>query len=131
MLLPLTYMNHSGEAVRQVVAKKKLSPADVMIVCDDVHLDFGRLRVKAGGGDGGHNGLRSVIQCLGTEQFARLRMGIGRPAGKKDTVEYVLEEFKKKEKEHLDLFLSETVSCCLAWLTEGINAVMDRYNRRP
>ena len=130
LLMPLTYMNNSGVAVHQVMTKRELSPEDVMIVCDDFNLDFEQIRLKGKGSDGGHNGLSSVIEHLGTEQFARLRMGIGRPTGKKDMVDYVLEEFKKKEKECLDSFIDETASCCLAWLCEGVYAAMDQYNRR-
>ena len=130
LLMPLTYMNNSGVAVHQVMTKRELLPEDVMIVCDDFNLDFEQIRLKGKGSDGGHNGLSSVIEHLGTEQFARLRMGIGRPTGKKDMVDYVLEEFKKKEKECLDSFIDETASCCLAWLCEGIDAAMDQYNRR-
>lgn len=130
LLMPLTYMNNSGVAVHQVMKKRDLSLEDVMIVCDDFNLDFEQIRLKGKGSDGGHNGLSSVIEHLGTEQFVRLRMGIGRPVGKKDTVDYVLEEFKKKERERLDSFIDETTSCCLAWLCEGIDAAMDQYNRR-
>lgn len=130
LLMPLTYMNNSGGVVQQVMAKKDLLPEDVLVICDDFHLDFQQIRLRAKGSDGGHNGLSSVIQRLNTEQFARLRMGIGRPAGKKDTIDYVLEEFKKKEKEQLDSFVDETASCCLTWLREGISVAMDRYNKR-
>jgi len=131
LLMPLTYMNNSGVAVHQVMTKRKLSPEDLLIVCDDFNLDFKQIRLRGKGSDGGHNGLSSVIERLDSEQFARLRMGIGHPTGKKDTVDYVLEEFKKKEKECLDSFIDETTSCCLAWLREGIDAAMDQYNRRP
>jgi len=130
LLMPLTYMNNSGVAVHQIVTKRKLSPENVLIVCDDFNLDFEQIRLRNKGSDGGHNGLSSIIERLGTEQFARLRMGIGQPTGKKDTVDYVLEEFKKKERECLNSFIDETTSCCLAWLREGINAAMDQYNRR-
>jgi len=131
LLMPLTYMNNSGVAVHQIVTKLKLSPEDVLIVCDDFNLDFEQIRLRGKGSDGGHNGLSSIIERLGTEQFARLRMGIGQPTGKKDTVDYVLEEFNKKERECLDSFIDEATSCCLAWLSEGINVAMDQYNRRP
>jgi len=130
LLMPLTYMNNSGVAVHQIVTKHNLSPENVLIVSDDFNLDFEQIRLRGKGSDGGHNGLSSIIERLGTEQFARLRMGIGQPAGKKDTVDYVLEEFKKKEKECLDSFIDEATSCCLAWVREGINAAMDQYNRK-
>ena len=130
LLIPMTYMNNSGVAVQQVMTKKELSPEEVLIVCDDFHLDFQRIRLRSKGSEGGHNGLKSVIQHLGTDQFARLRMGIGRPADKKDTINYVLEEFKKTEKTHLDAFIDEAVCCCLLCVKEGINAAMDQYNRK-
>ncbi len=123
-------MNNSGVAVSQVMTKRELSPEDVLIVCDDLNLDFKQIRLRGKGSDGGHNGLSSVIERLGSEQFARLRMGIGQPTGKQDTVDYVLEDFKKKEKECLDSFVDDTTACCLAWLREGIDAAMDQYNRR-
>ena len=130
LLAPLTYMNNSGVAIRQLMTKEDLSPEDLLVVCDDFHLDFEQIRLRAKGSDGGHNGLSSVIRYLDTEQFARLRLGIGYPPGKKETVDYVLEEFKKKEKDHLDSFIDEAVSCCLMWLREGINAAMDQHNRK-
>jgi len=130
LLMPLTYMNNSGIAVHQVMTKKNLQPEDVLIVCDDFHLDFEQIRLRAKGSDGGHNGLNSIIHRLGTEKFSRLRMGISQPANKKDTVDYVLEEFKKKEKDCLDNFIDEAASCCLAWLREGISVAMDQYNGR-
>ncbi|MCK5260286.1 MAG: aminoacyl-tRNA hydrolase [Candidatus Omnitrophica bacterium] len=130
LLAPLTYMNNSGVAISRLMSKKDLSTEDILVVCDDFHLDFEQVRLRAKGSDGGHNGLSSVIEHLGTEQFARLRMGIDYPPGKKDTVDYVLEEFKKKEKDRLDGFIDEAVSCCLMWLKEGTNAAMDQHNRR-
>lgn len=130
LLMPLTYMNNSGVAVQQVVAKREIAPEDVLIVCDDFNLDFGQIRLRGKGSDGGHNGLSSVIERLGTERFARLRIGIGRPTGRKDVVDYVLEEFTKKEKEGLDRVIDDTVACCQAWIHEGIEAAMDRYNRK-
>ena len=130
LLMPLTYMNNSGVAVRQIMVKKDVLPENVLIVCDDFHLDFQQLRLRAKGRDGGHNGLSSVIQHLGTEQFTRLRMGIGQPADKKNTVNYVLEEFEKNEKMCLDKFIDEAALCCLTWLRDGTAAAMDQYNRK-
>ena len=130
LLMPLTYMNNSGMAVHQIVTKQELPTENMLIVCDDFNLDFEQIRLRGKGSDGGHNGLSSIIERLGTEQFARLRMGIGQPTGQKDTVDYVLEKFKKKERECLDSFIDEATSCCFAWLREGINAAMDQYNRR-
>jgi len=131
LLIPLTYMNNSGVAVRQVMTKKDITPENILIVCDDFHLDFRRLRLRTKGSDGGHNGLSSIIRHLDTERFARLRMGVGRPANKKDAVDYVLEEFKKGEKAHLDEFVGEAATCCLTWLKEGASTAMDWHNRKP
>jgi len=128
LLMPLTYMNNSGVAIRQIMTNKKLLPEDVLVICDDFHLNFEQIRLRAKGSDGGHNGLGSIIRHLGTEQFARLRMGIGQPTNKKDTVDYVLEEFNKKEKKSLDNFIDEAISCCLTWLRKGIHVAMDQYN---
>jgi PTH1 family peptidyl-tRNA hydrolase len=130
LLAPLTFMNHSGIAVHQFMTKKDLSFRDILVICDDFHLKFEQIRLRAKGSDGGHNGLSSVIQYLGTEQFARLRMGIGRPVGRKDMTEYVLGEFKKTEMDRLDSFVNEAVACCLMWLQEGISVAMDVYNRK-
>ncbi len=130
LLMPMTFMNHSGSAVRQVMSKKEFFPEQILVVCDDFNLDFEQIRLRAKGSDGGHNGLGSVIQNLDTEEFTRLRMGISQPPGKKDTVDYVLEEFTKKEKDQLDGFIGEAVSCCLMWLQEGVSVAMDQYNRR-
>lgn len=130
LLAPLTYMNNSGVAIKQLISKKELSVEDILVVCDDYNLDFQQIRLRAKGSDGGHNGLSSVIEHLGTEQFARLRMGIGYPPDGKDSVDYVLEEFKKKEKDHLDSFIEEAVSCCVTWLKNGIDAAMDQHNKR-
>lgn len=130
LLIPLTYMNNSGGAVRQVVKEMGLSPEDILVVCDDFNLDFQKLRLRAKGSDGGHNGLHSIIEKLETEHFARLRMGIGRPVNKQDTVDYVLAEFSKKERGSLDDFIEEAVSCSCRWLHDGVGAAMEAYNRK-
>ncbi len=130
LLMPLTYMNNSGVAIHQVMMKREILPENLVVVCDDFNLEFKQTRLRAKGSDGGHNGLSSVIKHLGTEQFVRLRMGIGQPAGKKDTVDYVLEEFKRNEKAYLDDFVDEAASCCCTWLREGVSVAMDQYNRK-
>ena len=130
LLLPMTKMNNSGAAVQQVMAKKELAPDSVLVVCDDFHLDYQQLRLRAKGSDGGHNGLKSVIQRLGTDQFARLRMGIGRPADKKNTLNYVLDEFTKTERTHLNAFIDQAVSCCELCLQAGMSRAMDQFNAK-
>jgi len=130
LLLPLTYMNQSGAAVGQVVARKQIEAGQILAVCDDFHLDFRTIRLRAKGSDGGHNGLKSIIERLDTQQFSRLRMGIGRPAGAASTVDYVLEEFNKGERKELDGFIEEAADCCLAWIRDGAEAAMDQYNKK-
>lgn len=130
LLMPLTYMNNSGVAIRQVMANKNLNPEHVLVICDDFNLPFKQIRIKAKGSDGGHNGLSSAIQILETDQFSRLRMGIGKPSYKKDTVDYVLEQFKKNEKASLDNFVDDAAACCVTWLKDGIDIAMEQYNRK-
>ena len=126
--LPMTFMNNSGTAVKQIALEKKVAPENILVISDDLNLCFGQLRLKSKGGHGGHNGLRSVIQNLETEKFARLRMGIDLPSGKKDITNYVLENFSKKECEALDIFICEAAECCLTWVKSGIHQTMERYN---
>ncbi len=130
LLEPLTFMNLSGGAVRSYIAKKGVPVENILVVCDDLDLEFGQLRLRTKGSDGGHNGLVSIIEQLHTREFARLRMGIGRPPAKKDTIEYVLEKFNKSEVALLDNFIEEAVECCLVWVKDGIKKAMDQFNRR-
>jgi len=143
LLLPLTYMNKSGVAVKAAVCKKGITTENLLIICDDVNLDFGRIRIRRKGSAGGHNGLKSIIQHLATEEFPRLRIGIG-PAILCDSsaskgcrcnreaalAHFVLDEFSKQERESLNDFISEAADCCLVWLKYGIVKAMDEYNRR-
>jgi len=130
LFLPLTYMNHSGVAVKKIVDTKQLTLDNILIICDDFNLNFGQIRIKPKGSDGGHNGLSSVIEHLQTEEFSRLRMGISSPRSDGDIVDYVLEEFDNNQKKSLEPFLKEAADCSLGWLKEGINNTMELYNRR-
>ena len=130
LLLPATFMNHSGVAVKAVIQKKEFELSDALIVFDDMDVDFGLMRLRSQGSDAGHNGLTSVIAHLKTEEFPRLRLGIGRPKIRQDAVDYVLEEFNKSEKKELPGFIEEATDCCLVWLNSGINKAMEQFNRR-
>ena len=130
LLLPTTYVNHSGLAVKSIVQKKEISFSDLLIVCDDLAIDFGQIRLRAKGSDGGHNGLTSIIEHLGTQEFPRLRLGIGRPPAPRDTVDYVLGKFNKEERKELNHFIDEATECCLVWLKDGTNKAMGQFNRR-
>lgn len=95
---PRTYMNESGRQVGPLAQFYSVMPADVIVIHDELDIDFGRIRLKLGGGEGGHNGLKSVANSLGTKNFQRVRIGIGRPPGRKDPAAYVLENFATTER---------------------------------
>jgi PTH1 family peptidyl-tRNA hydrolase len=95
---PRTYMNDSGRQVGPLARFYSVAPSDVIVIHDDLDLNFGRIRLKLGGGEGGHNGLRSVVAALGTKNFARVRIGIGRPPGRQDPAVFVLQDFTAAER---------------------------------
>lgn len=94
---PMTFMNLSGKSVSQVCNFYKIKPADIIVVFDDIDMEPGKIRFRAGGGHGGHNGIRSIIDCLGTKDFARLKIGVGRPSGQMDVSSWVLGRFDEAE----------------------------------
>jgi peptidyl-tRNA hydrolase, PTH1 family len=126
LVKPMTFMNESGVAVRKALARESAPLTDVLIVVDDMALPFGRLRMKARGSAGGHNGLRSIIAELGTESFARLRVGIGAPQGA--AVQHVLGDFEHAEQRHLELVLDAAADAVELWAREGPAAVANRWN---
>jgi PTH1 family peptidyl-tRNA hydrolase len=130
LFLPLTYMNRSGPAVKRIKEENDVENDRILVVCDDFHLDFGRLRIRAKGSDGGHNGLSSVILALNSDCFPRLRLGIGEPPGKKNAADYVLEEFTQKEKEDIEWLIQDGADCCEEWINHGIQKAMDRFNSK-
>jgi len=130
LALPQTYMNNSGVAVRELVRFDNVELEHVIVVCDDIHLPFGEMRLKTEGSDAGHNGLRSIADHLGTERFARLRMGVGEAPSPERQADYVLSEFRKEEKTHLAAFVADAVGCLNLWISgEGAKA-MTQYNKR-
>lgn len=133
LLLPETFMNVSGEAVSAAARFYKVAPEDLLVVHDELDLSFGRLQLKKGGGTGGHNGLESIVEQLGTPDFARLRFGIGKPQGpnaKERVVGHVLHDFSSEEKEALTPLLDRAVDMARAWLSLGLAEAMNRHNRR-
>lgn len=133
LLLPETFMNVSGEAVSAAARFYKVAPEDLLVVHDELDLSFGRLQLKKGGGTGGHNGLESIVEQLGTPDFARLRFGIGKPQGpnaKERVVGHVLHDFSSEEKEALPPLLDRAVDMARAWLSLGLAEAMNRHNRR-
>jgi PTH1 family peptidyl-tRNA hydrolase len=125
LLKPATYVNRTGPAVREALKKHGLAPLDVLIVCDDVHLPLGKLRLRSRGSSGGHKGLTSVIEALETEEFARLRVGVGKEPLPKDLARYVLEVFSKADEKALPEILEKAVKVCRAWAEEGLDAAMN------
>lgn len=117
-LLPYTFMNQSGRAVRATLDYYKVAPEDLLVIHDDIDLPFGRLRLQVAGGSGGHNGIRSVESALGTKEFSRLKVGIGRPPGSQDPANYVLNPFSKSERSEVDLMVEEAADVVERWLED-------------
>ena len=127
---PLTFMNLSGEAVARAAGKLQLEPSEILIVSDDMDLPLGRLRLRRGGSDGGHNGLKSVISELGSADFRRLRLGIGRPEHRGEVVDHVLSAFSPEEQERFDTELDSAVKAVKLVLSVPFNLAMNEVNRR-
>jgi PTH1 family peptidyl-tRNA hydrolase len=128
LLKPWRFMNRSGEAVVTAVGFYKLDVSDLLVVADDMALEPGRIRVRATGSSGGHNGLADVIERLGTESVGRLRIGIG-PSDAEDAVDYVLDKPTTAEKPLLDEAIVTAREAVLWWVEHGIEATMNRFNR--
>jgi PTH1 family peptidyl-tRNA hydrolase len=128
LCLPLTFMNNSGKAVRKILFKKKIEPKNLLVVLDDVNLLFGTLRIRAGGNDGGHNGLKSTIDFLKTEQFCRLRLGIDSSSKSSDLRDFVLSPFSSKEEKELRGVIKKAKACIVNWLKEGVVKTMNKFN---
>lgn len=122
LFAPNTFMNESGEAVRSALVYNKITTGDLLVVHDDIDLDFGRLRLQVGGGSGGHNGIRSLERSLGTNEFSRLKIGVGRPPGSMDPADYVLRPFAKSEREELDMVIEDAADVIGAWLEDRARA---------
>jgi PTH1 family peptidyl-tRNA hydrolase len=126
LVKPLTFMNESGLAVRKVLARERAPLSDLLVVADDFALPFGKLRFREGGGAGGHNGLRSIIDELGTEKFSRLRVGIGEPD--RTAIDHVLSTFTPDEAARLDELVDAAADAVEAWAREGTNKAANRFN---
>lgn len=117
-LLPYVYMNESGRVVRAALDYYKVLPEDLLVIHDDIDLPFGRLRIQVAGGSGGHNGIRSVESSLGTKEFSRLKVGVGRPPGSQDPADYVLRTFSKSERTDVDLMVEDAADVVERWLED-------------
>jgi PTH1 family peptidyl-tRNA hydrolase len=123
---PLTYMNDSGIAVRKLLARDRVVIADLLVVADDFALPFGKLRFRESGSHGGHNGLRSIIEELGTEKYSRLRVGIGEPG--RGAVDHVLSKFATDERARLPILLDAAADAVEAWARDGTSKAANRFN---
>lgn len=130
LVRPLTYMNLSGKAVEVLLSHWNLDIEDMLVIHDDLDLPVGSIRLRPGGGSGGHKGVQSIIDSLQCQSFARLRIGIGRPPAGEDVVDYVLKPFSPEERSVLEGVweLAADAACC--WVKMGIETAMNRYNRR-
>ncbi|MGH9085959.1 MAG: aminoacyl-tRNA hydrolase [Acidimicrobiales bacterium] len=132
LAVPLTYMNLSGEAVAPLVRRHGIDdPHRLVIVHDELDLPVGRLKVKLGGGLAGNNGLKSVKAHLHTADFARIRIGIGKPPGRAEGVDHVLKRPSKRDRAELDVVVAEAADAVEVILDEGVAVAMNRYNTRP
>jgi PTH1 family peptidyl-tRNA hydrolase len=125
---PLTFMNLSGDAVAGLSRYYDVEPVDVLVVVDEAALPFGKLRARARGSAGGHNGLKSVIERLGTTEFPRLRLGVGRGDGRRDLADHVLSIFERSERAELEAFIARAADAAEMFVAEGIGKVMNTYN---
>jgi PTH1 family peptidyl-tRNA hydrolase len=130
LAVPLTYMNDSGLAVRALARRFDVEPAQIVIVHDELDLPPAVLKVKAGGGLAGHNGLRSIVIHLKTDEFLRVRIGVGKPVSKEYGANHVLNRFGKRERAEIDVTLQQAADAVETILTEGVDAAMTKYNAR-
>ena len=125
---PHTYMNLSGRAAAHLTDRFNAAPADVIVIHDDLDLEFGRVRLKIGGGEGGHNGLRSVASALSTKDFQRVRIGIGRPPGRKDPAAFVLENFNAAERAEIPTICEQAADATELLIELGLETAQNRVH---
>jgi PTH1 family peptidyl-tRNA hydrolase len=128
LLKPTTYMNNSGRAVQSAMAFYQMAPVDILVVLDDMALACGRIRLRAGGSSGGHNGLRDVERMIGTQEYARLRIGIDAPPQRMPWRDYVLTRFDTQQRRLVDEAVDRAVNAVTTWMGHGIVAAMNQYN---
>jgi peptidyl-tRNA hydrolase, PTH1 family len=125
---PLTFMNLSGIAVAEIARYYRIEPADLLAVVDEAALPFGKLRARARGSAGGHNGLKSLVERLGTDEFPRLRLGVGRGDARRDLADHVLAKFEPGERAELETFITRAADAAEMFAVDDIGTVMNTYN---
>jgi PTH1 family peptidyl-tRNA hydrolase len=128
LVKPRSYMNESGGPVVSVARFFKVPVESIIVVHDELDLPYGALRLKRGGGDGGHNGLRSVSAALGSREYARVRLGIGRPPGRQDPADYVLREWSSTERKDLEFHVDRAADAVEKLLADGLEAAQNAFN---
>lgn len=127
---PVTFMNLSGLAVSSLLKKYKIAHDDLLVICDDLDFEFGRIKIRPRGSSGGHRGLQSIIDALATNEFARLRVGISRPAEEREARDYVLARFSNREKAKLKGIIEKSSDCVKMWIEDGIDRAMNKFNQK-
>ncbi|HPG32043.1 MAG TPA: aminoacyl-tRNA hydrolase [bacterium] len=127
---PTTYMNNSGRCLRKLIDYYDAGIQDIVVVSDDVNLEFGSIRIREKGSAGGHNGLKSIIECLGADNFIRVRIGVGSPQGRMPMEYYVLSDFNQEQKKELRSIIEESAEAVLSILNGGLIPAMNRFNKK-
>jgi PTH1 family peptidyl-tRNA hydrolase len=127
---PQTFMNLSGKAVRSILKGKRMETSDLLILHDDMDIELGKIRIRNRGGSGGHRGLKSIIDVIGTDRFIRIRMGIGRPEDKEEAEAYVLSPFKKSETPIISEAILMAIQASVTVVKDGVIEAMNKYNKR-
>ena len=128
---PMTFMNESGGPVKALMAFYDVEPGQVLVVHDELDIPFGAIRAKLGGGDNGHNGLRSLRKSLGTGDFYRIRVGIGRPPGRQDPADYVLKAFGSTERKEVPTIVERAGDAVTALIADGLESTQNRFHADP
>lgn len=127
---PQTYMNLSGESIREIADFYKIEPENIIILCDDINLSEGQLRIRLKGSAGGHNGLKNIISHLGTQEFPRIRIGVGEKPRGMDLADYVLGRFPKEQQEVMEEAYRDAAEAACMMIEDGADAAMNHYNRK-
>ncbi|MGB5952295.1 MAG: aminoacyl-tRNA hydrolase [Ornithinimicrobium sp.] len=130
LIRPQTYMNLSGGPVASAASFFSIPVERIVVIHDELDLDFGTVRLKRGGGEGGHNGLRSITSALGTREYARIRLGVGRPPGRQDAAGYVLSNFLPRDREEVALLVSDGADAAHGLVHDGLEATQQRFHSR-
>ena len=129
LIKPQTFRNNSGESVIEFVNFYKEPLENAIVIYDDMDTDIGTIRIRAKGGPGSHNGMKSMVSCLNSENFSRIRIGIGRPSGEYDRIDYVIGQIDEEEKKILEQGQNEAVEAIKYWIKNGIDNTMNKYNK--